>query len=788
MIPTPACILRLALHLALLAQPLAGPATTVANRWQVLGAGGGGALFHPTISPHDPDFALVGCDMTGTYVTHDGGQSWRMINLQQIARQFVFDPVDPNVVYARAGGLYKSADRGRTWVLLYPNPATVHSYSATGDHADITIVTNDLTRPRVTAFAVDPQDSTRLYATVRTLDEGGLYVSDDCGAHWLKTADCPAAALNVFIDPASPMADRTLYVTHAQGISIRQNGRWRTLGPPGGVGQVTSYAAGYDAAAQTLVIYAISGRSYFNPRDTTSGIFVTTDGGTTWTNVQDGLTASQPAGAPPPEWRSIATCGTAPSTVYVSYSRLAGPDGRTGFGVAQSEDYGRTWHLRWRDLSKASETAPASHTIDGWLDERFGPEWSENPFSIGVAPHHPLIVYATDFGRAVKTVDGGRTWQQVYTRQQEGGGWKSRGLDVTNVNSIVFDPFNPARAYLTATDIGLMRSDDGGESWSSATDGAGIPAQWQGNTYWLAMDPKVPGRMWAAMSGVHDLPREKMWRRRAPTAFNGGILRSDDSGKTWVAGRLEAGEAAVTHLLVDPASPEDNRTLYACAFGHGVLKSTDGGKHWVKKNHGITQSTPLAWRLYQRIKDRALFLILVRRGYDLLGGHETDGAIYRSDDGAESWHPLPLPAGANGPTSLSVESVADGTLLLSTWGRKSPDPIHSDAAGGIFVSQDDGHTWQAALESDPHVYEITYDDRSRTHYACGFNASAYLSTNNGRDWRRIAGYDFKWGKRVDIDPLNAGLVYISTYGGGVWHGPAVASPPASTDQLLPPAR
>src|SRR6266566_6004787 len=48
----------------------------------VIGPGGGGAMFNPTISPHDANTVLVSCDMTGSYITHDGGQSWRMFNLR----------------------------------------------------------------------------------------------------------------------------------------------------------------------------------------------------------------------------------------------------------------------------------------------------------------------------------------------------------------------------------------------------------------------------------------------------------------------------------------------------------------------------------------------------------------------------------------------------------------------------------------------------------------------------------------------------------------------------------
>ena len=49
------------------------------GNFRVIGPGGGGAMFHPTIGPHDPNTVLVGCDMTGAYITHDGGRHWKSI-------------------------------------------------------------------------------------------------------------------------------------------------------------------------------------------------------------------------------------------------------------------------------------------------------------------------------------------------------------------------------------------------------------------------------------------------------------------------------------------------------------------------------------------------------------------------------------------------------------------------------------------------------------------------------------------------------------------------------------
>ena len=50
------------------------------DSWRIIGPGGGGALFHPTVSPHDPRTALVASDMTGNYITTDAGGRWRRVS------------------------------------------------------------------------------------------------------------------------------------------------------------------------------------------------------------------------------------------------------------------------------------------------------------------------------------------------------------------------------------------------------------------------------------------------------------------------------------------------------------------------------------------------------------------------------------------------------------------------------------------------------------------------------------------------------------------------------------
>jgi photosystem II stability/assembly factor-like uncharacterized protein len=162
-----------------------------------------------------------------------------------------------------------------------------------------------------------------------------------------------------------------------------------------------------------------------------------------------------------------------------------------------------------------------------------------------------------------------------------------------------------------------------------------------------------------------------------------------------------------------------------------------------------------------------------------------DGALYRSDDAAESWIKMTLPEGTNGPMSLVIDPENSDRLLLSAWGRITPGKFSPDTGGGIFLSQDNGTTWKQVLVKDQHIHDITFDARNNTFYACGFNGSAYRSEDRGETWNRIKGYNFKWGKRVEPDPRDPEKVFIITFGGGVWYGPARGDKNAAEDIVTP---
>ncbi|PYV14095.1 MAG: hypothetical protein DMG21_19265 [Acidobacteria bacterium] len=547
------------------------------DAWRILGPGGGGAQFHPTVSPHDPNLVLVACDMTGAYISENGGASWRMFDLRSPVRSFAFDPLDPNVIYANTHVLWRSADRGRTWSLVFPSPDSVTGLIMPDDHASPTLLTGENWSAYVTALAIDPADSKKLYVAVAESTRPSpratgalhvaLYFSDDRGAHWQRVQGLDEAAYEIYIDPRSPASDRTLYFVNFNSVTMRKAGVWRKEAPPADKIKFMGTSAGFSGGG-ALTVYALTYRLDAPSKE----LRISRDGGATWEAANRALLGGLGAASSVPQLTAIGACLTHPEVAYVSYDRLR-LDGQVFHGIAKTTDAGKTWELVWKEAQ-----APAPNVHDAWITERFGTGWGAPAWSLGVAPTNPDICYQTDDGRTMRTLDGGKTWEAVYSHRLPDGTYTTTGLDVTTNYGVFFDAFDPRRMFIAYTDIGLFRSENGGQSWTSSTQG--VPRRWVNTTYWIAFDPAVKGRVWGVMSYVHDLPRPKMWRRTSPEKFDGGVSISDDGGRTWRPSNQGMPPTAATDVLLDPTSPVNARVLYVTGFGKGVFKSADGGKTW----------------------------------------------------------------------------------------------------------------------------------------------------------------------------------------------------------------
>ncbi|HON01011.1 MAG TPA: hypothetical protein PLM33_12235, partial [Acidobacteriota bacterium] len=717
------------------------------------------------------------CDMTGMYITLDGARSWRNFNLRDVLSGVAFDPKDPKVIYVTNNGLWRSSDTGRTWALLFPDPSKNTVEHMRGDHASQRYTTDDPAYQgvsRIQAIAIDPRDPKSLYLAAGSRDGSWLLQSTDGGLTFNRRA--ALGRDQVFFIKVDAVSGDVLLGTQ-KGVRVATD----VSQPAAPERQFLALAAG--GAGKDLVMYGTS-EGTWNDGQLTGAILVSEDRGKSWVDRTAAFGSMlKTAGRRPPRFQTVAVCESHPEVAYVGFRGLKLDDGPPYNGIAKTIDRGRTWKI-----VKKESNRPAENSRLSWIEFRAASAWEkynkqdyavwfDAPVALAVAPSNPDICYATDLFRTSRTTDGGATWETVTSVAVKGQeSWTTRGLDVTTCYGVHFDPFDKQRIYISYTDIGLFRSEDGGKSWIGSTEG--IPQEWRNTTYWIEFDPKVKGLIWGAFGANHDLPRPKMWRNTDPANYRGGVATSKDGGVSWEITDHGINESDITHILMDPTSPVGQRTLYACGFGDGVFKSTDNGRTWTLKRQGLRGRQPFAWRL-ARAGDGTLYLVVARRSEHGEIGNDDDGALYRSTDGAENWVPVSLPEGTNGPNGLAIDPRDNQRLYLAAWGRATAE---GDVGGGIFISTDAGKSWRQVMSEDQHIYDVTIDPRNPdVLYACGFEHSAYRSTDRGETWSRIKGYNFKWGHRVIPDPHDPDMIYITTFGGSVWYGPALGDPDAPED-------
>ncbi len=748
-----------------------------ATGWKVIGPGGGGGQFYPAISPHNPDIMLVRCDMTGSYITHNGGRSWEQFNLRTVSEAFCFDPVNPDVIYAGACGLYRTEDSGETWVQIFPKPEDVLEEAMVGDHADYHLVAKDGIHLRICTVTVHPYDADSIYTSAVMIDREGtrricLFHSGDKGLTWNRIAHLEGRTVHkVFILPDSSVQNPSLLIATNKKVYMLSEGgaSLKEIGLPDAGEDILHAACGLNPATGRVVIYLTTKARWEGERYIT-GVWKSVDEGQTWQMLKDGLDTNLagPQSGKEPFFNQLAVPESDARVVYLTVERYPWVQGShiiNYFGVVKSVDEGQTW--RW--VFKSDYEHNPENVLVGWAERDYDMPWFGKgpkgfwPLTLGVSNVNPQICVYTDFSSTIRTDDGGKTWRQLYSIDHPDGSVSTNGMDVTTSYGVHFDPFDKKHIAISYTDIGLFHSKDGGSTWFHSMNG--ITAEFGNTCYWLVFDPEIKGRAWSVWSNAHDLPRPKMFRTGRTGWYRGVVCRTDDGMNSWkVTSDGIDRNCSPTCIILDPKSPAGNRTLYVAAFLKGVYKSVDDGKTWTLKNNGI-EGNLFAWHITM-LPDGTLYL-LVARGAE--NGQEVDGAIYRSTDGAEHWEKMPMPEGANAPNDLAFDPSDPKRMYLACWPRTLGGKEHF---GGLYVTEDGGYSWKNTFDQTKHVYGVTVDpDNPSTIYINTFNSAAYRSDDRGSSWKKLKTYDFKWGHRPILDPHNKEMIYLTTFGGSVWYGP-----------------
>ena len=773
------------------------------NGWEKLGPGGGGFTYMPTFSYNSPDDFLVRCDMTGSYLTRNGGGSYQQINFANGASAYAYDPHDSNRIYIGSAGLHRSTDGGQTWEQIFPLKTAIKREYFRGDEAEYGIETTDSSLysdefGSIRNIRVDPSQAAALYFSMGPY----FYYTSDAGRSW-RREQLQQAIEYIYTNKGDLVF---IYTATTLYLFNTSNRTFTHKQLPAGMTPAFSFTGGVKAHTDSVVFYALHHHRMSVSEDfAPTQLWVSGDKGNTWRPATDpdvtdrhGEIITSYSHVSCAEWD--AAHAYLVSNVYEE--KKAGGTSRYWYGALKTSDAGSSWSWVWKGGGGSGrygvkDGKGVANLTDAWAEKAFGGEFIQVA-NAGVFPGDGKIAILTDWYRTMKTMDGGRTWVQITSDPQPDGSFSSRGMDVTTTYGVHFDPFDSAHIVVSYTDLGSLQSYNGGKSWSRSVEG--VPNEWVNTCFWVVFDPTIKGKLWSAWSGIHDIPRTKMtrnadWKQRCI----GGICVSTDGGKTWKPGNAGMGnDASTTSVVLDPRSPAGRRTLYATVYNKGVFKSTDDGKTWRLMNKGMDANTS-AFEL-TLAGNGHLFLTVspvpifkegkVRRAFH-------SGAVYKSTDGAQTWTKLHIvdgrptfpkrpvsPSRPIFPNGMDVDPEDPERIYLACWsdlvlsdliGRKAAIATGGNKnlgmEGGIFLSENGGKTWKPIFDKEQYVYDVTADPYHKGRVYCNtFNKGAYRSDDYGKTWKKLKGYDFHWGHRIIIDKNDTEKVYITTFGSSVWHG------------------
>ncbi len=326
----------------------------------------------------------------------------------------------------------------------------------------------------------------------------------------------------------------------------------------------------------------------------TCGLFRRVPGDDLWRPLTRGLPAD-------PEVRAIAVHPDDPGIVFAG----------TQDGVYRSDDAGDTW---------ASLDLPGPH---------------RTVWSIAFDPHTPETMFVGVEGFAVwRTRDGGAAWQRLDVPTPAG---LPEMPFPTRVTRIAVDPGDADRVYAGLEVRGVVRSLDGGDSWSDASGDllalADLEAHLQSGL--LTGDPRE------GMMDIHALAVSRAAPGRVYMANRMGLFRTDDTGEHWSEigiGRF----SPLTYARDVCVSPHRPERLFAALSPASV---SDEGALWCSDDDART------WRRFDADLPIGSTLMTVAESPSdpaRIYCGARGGQVFGTEDAGATWRDLTLPDGVSG--------------------------------------------------------------------------------------------------------------------------------------------
>lgn len=681
--------------------------------------GCGGAIVSLAVSPHNAQHIVSGGDMLGTAVSFDGGEHWtpgRGLPSYEMGTP-TFHPVRTNEVWmGSCSGPVVSRDGGRTWRSKRAGMPETSQWKYT---CIIEKVLIDASNPsRMIAFG----GSSRHWASCETM--GSIWLSEDAGESWRRagtiteagfTTECvkganivkawwSARCVNVIADGAG------WFSSSDGGLTWRR--RW-VSGLPGDVRAITTHPSD-PSVVWAVVVPDVAGGAGRKPDQ----IWKSTDGGATF-RPSDAKIEKKNDDDPNvvTHFSDIEVSPIPPHRLYVSdLSWFAAK-------IWTSDNGGASWR---HDRSRKKPPTAC---------------FASPGCRISASPTEANVAYAYNSEYVLKTVDGGKTWVDMTAYRPDPSrqaNWRGRGWNGWCSRAVTFNPYRQGQSVLQAMDAGRgWVSDDGLKSWHYAMG---------------SVDPWYGGVAAAFSKG------RSIYLTTGQSGRNNGVVVSHDGGKTWKSrygaecGLPERADGGYGGVWVDP----DNGRKAFVIRGDRRYETNDGGATWsgsqltqsgsfvvdptnparfyLKNAYGVFETTN--WKAFRllglegesegRVACDSLGRVLVCRGRT---GAMSMRGLWRYDPRAGEWtrlHDDPL-AGA-----AAADPVDPKRLVLVT----AENPFHDTASGnGVYVSSDDGKTWQSANEG-LHMLRFTcvaFDPFDGERLVAGTNGGGFVTARWKRD-------------------------------------------------------